>query len=290
MASSEAASDMPGFTALTEQILVREADKTAVARTRSDAQTVIIYGWGDGQPRHVFKYAEGYRQLFPAAKQVVVLASIAYAMWWRMPRCSQKMTTVIDAAFAQAAPSQRVLIHVMSATGSVFYAATLHAHLSTKASLLPHQLVVFDSAPTVSNSFSMPIRVSHAMARSSTYKSPLLYSVWQKSLAALCLLHAMLLGLARRESVWLSAWRILTTDAGFASTQTLRLYLYSKTDDLVPWRDVELHMAQSATRGWQTRRHLFEGSGHVAHMRLSSHQYWAAVQRAWRRAGHGCRL
>lgn len=70
------------------------------------------------------------------------------------------------------------------------------------------------------------------------------------------------------------------------STQTPRLYIYSKKDELVPWQEVEKHIETAKTSGFNVRSEVYEDSAHVAHMRLDPKRYWASVQDLWQIACH----
>jgi hypothetical protein len=65
---------------------------------------------------------------------------------------------------------------------------------------------------------------------------------------------------------------------------TRYLYLYSKEDDLVGYKDVEKHAAEARQRGWQAETEMFNGSPHVMHMRQFPDQYWNAISTTWNQA------
>lgn len=56
-------------------------------------------------------------------------------------------------------------------------------------------------------------------------------------------------------------------------------YIYSESDDLVPWTDVEEHAAMAVTKGRKVELEKFKGSPHVGHMRQDPEKYWAIVKR-----------
>jgi hypothetical protein len=58
----------------------------------------------------------------------------------------------------------------------------------------------------------------------------------------------------------------------------IRCYIYSDTDELVDWRDVESHAVNAEAQGWAVRRELFRNSPHVAHMRTEPDRYWGIVR------------
>lgn len=300
-----------GFTALSDQVFVRDASSDAVPRKGNDPTTVIIYGWGDGLPKHVAKYADGYRELFPAARQVVVLSPISRAMFSDLRQRSEHMEPVVRAVFggdeaargrrgSSKAESEGVLIHTMSNTGAVNYAATLHAYReahgganangkattasSSPSPTMPHQLLIMDSTPgSTDMSTSNVARWSRAMAIGTAAWFPWPSAVTQAIWATVLCLNAMYAFLIGRESA--GAWsRRAVNDEAYEAHAARKLYMYSKEDDLISWEDIEAHVAETRERGWEADTELFEGSGHVGHMRKHPEQYWATIRASWERA------
>ncbi|KND86458.1 hypothetical protein TOPH_08941 [Tolypocladium ophioglossoides CBS 100239] len=289
---------MAGFTALSDQVFVREGslDDGAPARA-TDPDTVLIYGWGDGLPRHVAKYADGYRALYPRAKQVVVLSPIAKAMFSDLRQRTTQMAPVVGAAFAAGAgegegegegeAKRAVLVHTMSNTGAVNYAATLNAYREARGAALPHQLLVMDSTPGGTDMTASNVaRWSRAMAMGTAGWFPWPAVVTQAIWSLALLLNGVYAWSIGRESA--GAWsRRAANDAALETRAARRLYLYSQEDDLIAWQDVELHVAEARERGWAADTEVFRGSGHVGHMRRFPGQYWGAIGGAWRRAVGG---
>lgn len=65
------------------------------------------------------------------------------------------------------------------------------------------------------------------------------------------------------------------------NSQTPRLYVFSKKDELVPWQAVQQHAEAAKTLGLNVRYEIYEESAHVAHMRLDPKRYWASIQDLW---------
>jgi hypothetical protein len=62
---------------------------------------------------------------------------------------------------------------------------------------------------------------------------------------------------------------------------TARLYIYSKTDELMPPGDVEGHAELAKRNGLQVRLEKYDESPHVAHARTDPVRYWNAVKQLW---------
>lgn len=65
-----------------------------------------------------------------------------------------------------------------------------------------------------------------------------------------------------------------------------RTYIYSPEDEMVEYRHVERHAEEAREKraGVKVRTERFEGSRHVAHMRLDPERYWRVVGDTWRDA------
>ncbi|KAH6621672.1 hypothetical protein B0J18DRAFT_369149 [Chaetomium sp. MPI-SDFR-AT-0129] len=66
-----------------------------------------------------------------------------------------------------------------------------------------------------------------------------------------------------------------------AQAELRRTYVYGEGDKLVDWRDVEAHAAEAERKGFAVRREKFEGSAHVAHVRVDADRYWRVVTETW---------
>lgn len=65
------------------------------------------------------------------------------------------------------------------------------------------------------------------------------------------------------------------------NSQTPRLYVFSKKDELVPWQGVQQHVEAAKKSGLSVWCEVYEKSAHVAHMRLDPKRYWASIQDLW---------
>lgn len=68
-------------------------------------------------------------------------------------------------------------------------------------------------------------------------------------------------------------------DSGLINKKAKRCYLYSETDDLIPWTDVEQHAAEAKDKGWEVTLEKFDDSPHVMHMRTDPKRYWNVVSK-----------
>lgn len=65
-------------------------------------------------------------------------------------------------------------------------------------------------------------------------------------------------------------------------SQIPRTYLFSESDDLIFWKDVEEHGVRSAqTCGARSLLVRFKDTGHCGHARGNEELYWGIVKRTW---------
>ncbi|KAI1177336.1 hypothetical protein F4777DRAFT_542626 [Nemania sp. FL0916] len=286
------ASGFPGYTPISNRIFIRNerADPdsaTAQSKTvTSPPTTILVYGWGDASPKHVAKYSEGYHALFPTARIVVIINPILAATTHLLPQRTQSMRPLIDACFPNKDDgSERVIMHIMSNTGGIYAAATLNAYRERHGvdATLPHHLCVSDSTPGSLNFTSEVWRWSRAMAMGVPKWIPIPFK-FSHALCAAFLAFVYYLAVAMGiEPSGSHAARIFT-EHGFATPKALRLFCYSKEDDLIYWEDLEENAAIAQNKGYTTVLEEFKGSPHVGHMRMHPEQYWGTILRCWKDA------
>ncbi|KAI1815549.1 DUF829-domain-containing protein [Poronia punctata] len=277
----------PGHTRIANRIYVRNESSSSEQKTTStDPTAIIIYGWGDGRPKNVGKYADGYHALFPSARIFVVINPILDATTQTLGRRTQTMMPLIDALFPEkAGGDERIILHIMSNTGGIYAAATLNAYRERfgQDTCLPHHLCVSDSTPGSLNFGTEVWRWSRAMAMGVPKWVPLPF-VFSQFLCCLflCIVFYAAQAAGIEPSGPYSVRVFLEHD--MTTPRALRLFMYSREDDLIHWEDLEEQAAIAKRKGYRTVLERFEGSPHVGHMRVHPKQYWAAILRSWNQA------
>ncbi|KAH6611704.1 hypothetical protein B0J18DRAFT_442034 [Chaetomium sp. MPI-SDFR-AT-0129] len=299
-----------GFKKLSDQVYVQEGQPSTQDPRHPTA--IVIYGWGDARPRHVAKYIDGYRQLYPHSKIVLIFSPILKALYQTLEARSRTMVPVIEAidpglllsnngknnttttTTGPIAPSERVLLHVMSNTGGINCAATLHAYAAhangASSSVFPHHLLVCDSTPGSTHFIPNIGRWSRAMALGATPRwfgskpgtGPLFALIQLLAVLFLGCLHGLGWVLGTTSAAGFSTRAV--NDPALSDRTAKRLYLYSQADDIIGWEDIEEHAADARQKGWDVTTEMFEGTPHVGHMRAHPEQYWGAIAAAWEEA------
>lgn len=276
----------PGFSAISDRVYLRDGHEKVKPAPADEPTTIIIYGWGDGMPKNVSKYSDGFHELYPSARILAVLSGTFQASNQPEEQRIQAMMPVVDTVFPTPSGSgsdERILLHCMSNTGGIFLAATFAAYQRRHGvdKRLPHQLLVCDSTPGSLDFASQVSRWSRAMAVGSAKYFPwpfiITHGLWYTFLWGNYLWQC--LSAAEPSGNW--AMRIMN-DKSMASVEVPRLYLYSKEDEIIWWEDLEETVAQVKMEGFLVDLERFEGSPHVGHMRMHPEQYWNKISGSWK--------
>ena len=279
---------LAGFTRLSEQVYVLDKPQGDGEREPLHPSTVMIYGWGDARPKHVAKYVEGYRRLFPHARIILVFSPILKALLASLPARTLNMQPTLDALLringltekGDGLADTNILVHCMSNTGGINLAATMNAYAERFHSALPHRLAVLDSTPGSTDFFPNVGRWSRALAVGAATYLPLPFAITRGIAAAfLATLYGANWLIGRINAANFSVAAV--NDTRWCPLDAKRLYLYSKEDEIIIWSDIEKHAAEAKERGYAVDTEMFEGTPHVGHMRKHPEQYWAAIARGW---------
>ncbi|KAL1968003.1 hypothetical protein VTN77DRAFT_2420 [Rasamsonia byssochlamydoides] len=300
---------LPGFNPVTSKIFVYEPQpqpQSSLPSSVPPPTTIIVFGWGDGQPRHVAKFTDEYKSLYPAARIIGVLSASKDIIFNSRRSAIAVMLPVVALLSSGSSSSgeenvnqegkasdERVLIHVLSNGGCVNFEATCAAYYSVFACPFPHSLLVLDSALGGGRFVTEVGRMSRAVAVGVLAAFPIsriMPAAAAQTVAQLtCLMWLtamvgvpeLLLG---RENPVSVARRSLNSSRHLMDPTAERLYIYSVSDNIIDWKDVERHAAEAAARDCVVRREKFEDSPHVSHLKRHRQRYWDAVTRAWKDA------
>ncbi|KAF3059312.1 hypothetical protein GL218_04625 [Daldinia childiae] len=277
---------LSGFTPISDRIFIRNEDSSETTKkTPNDhPTTIIIYGWGDGSPKTVAKYVDGYNKLFPGARILMVISSTFAATSQSLDQRTKDMMPIIDTVFPTPHDDlSRILLHIMSNTGCIYAAATLNAYQERhgKDKALPHHLCINDSTPG-SFDFAKEVgRWSKAMAVGTAKWFPWPFTVtrriWWTFLYTMHLIEKAI----GREPSGIYSGRVFL-DHSIATPRAPRAYLYSKKDDIIWWEDIEAQAKVAKNKGYKTTLEMFDDSPHVGHMRVHPARYWSTIENHWK--------
>lgn len=146
--------------------------------------------------------------------------------------------------------------------------------------------LVIDSSPSAGNFRTLPLAFTIAI------RNPVVLAIVG---AFISLIHALRLSIymvSGVETLGLAYPKMLLRPRvlPWTNSQTPRLYIFSKKDKLVPWKDIQQHVLAAKASGLNVRCEIFEESRHVAHMLYDPERYWASIQNVWQIACHQSRV
>ncbi|KAF9238547.1 hypothetical protein BU15DRAFT_75238 [Melanogaster broomeanus] len=294
-----------GFVTIGDEIYISLVPTNGAATNENEPAPhviLILYPKQLGaQARHLQNYTRPYAKLYPNAAQILVKCSPSFIYTSERGK-QRRLLPVVDALEAlDCLPAggasvkhvnrvrPRVLIHVFSNGGSAQLTA-LGRLLSSKYPSLPpsERLVsalILDSCPAAGD-----VRTIYAAFRRAVSNLVARCII----LALLYIVHAIHLCLSMafgKEMIVLEYQKMQLLKRRllpWMNAGTPRLYIFSKKDEQMPWKEIQQHAESGKKAGLDVRCELFEESGHVAHMRLDRKRYWASVQDVWEGACREC--
>ncbi|KAI9566864.1 hypothetical protein HD554DRAFT_2272954 [Boletus coccyginus] len=301
-----------GFVTIAPGIYISLAPVHAAALQPNDSapNVILIFGWMGALTRHLQNYPKKYAELYPHATQIIV--KCAPSFFWTSERAQQnRLLSVVEALEGLGClPSTqeptrvraRVLVHSFSngtddksrhslntrlhvKLGGAAQVTSLGRLLSSKYPSIPPSehlvsALILDSSPSIGNFRTI------GMAFSIAIRNPIVRYI---ALVLIYIVHAFRLSLQTVFGIDTIGTRCLKALLNprllpWMKLQTPRLYVFSKKDELVPWKAVQQHAKAAKTSGQNVRCEVYEESAHVAHMRADPKRYWASIQDLWETA------
>jgi hypothetical protein len=257
--------------------------RSSSTNTNADHQPrlIVIAGWTDAKDAHLAKYIVKYQSLYPAAQILLLKSTMSCIL--RPSQIGPAMkpaASVVRAAFptpVSSSPSSPplLLIHMFSNGGSCSIAKLYEQYAAmtgfNEEKRLPPHVTIFDSCPGL---FRIPRAVAFISVGLSFFQrliaTPFLY-LW-----AILWTGAMALGLL--PPLLSDGYNSHNSHEG-NTAEMRRAYIYSATDTLTDYNDVETHAAEAESKGFSMALEKYKGSAHVAHSRKDESRYWEIVRR-----------
>jgi hypothetical protein len=139
--------------------------------------------------------------------------------------------------------------------------------------------IIFDSSPSVDNLRTYKLALSTIFRKPIVRFLALMFMYAMHGIRSVGLSAVFGDGMMIMENLHIELLnpRILP----WMGLHTPRLYLFSRSDKMIPWQDVIRHAETAKERGMDAHCELFEESEHVAHAMLETEKYWSSVQGVW---------
>lgn len=263
------------FTKLGPSVYIQDPKDTT---TQDGLPVIFIAFWMNAPPRALAKYVVEYRRLVPSAR-IIFIRSSSNDFFFRSTASAQqaRVAPAVAALRASVTPENPVFMHLFSNGGLFSTAHMLKAYRQALGKPLPISSMIIDSAPGTAStsaamkafSFALPkLWILRLIGKSALWITLVLIKIYQTITRS-----PDAVSLARKAINDKSL-----VQAANAKGVLTRCYIYSDSDDLVDWRDVEKHASESEVSGWVVHREKFQGTPHVGHMRAQPERYWSIVK------------
>jgi hypothetical protein len=236
---------------------------------------ILFMAWLDAQPRYIAKYADHYKTLYPTASIILVTTSTAEAIV-RSEANNIKNFSPVAAALLNLSPDAKILLHTFSNGGISSAVLIAEEYHRSSGAPLPIQAQIFDSCPGSPHFWSDIRAISAGLPR-----NPVIRTLGMATLTVMYTVYIAIWWATGSENPVLGN-RALVNRGELFSKRAPRAYIYSREDAMVEWTDVESHIADAKSAGYDVSAELFEGTQHVSHMPKDSGRYWGIVQSVWK--------
>ena len=238
---------------------------------------IILCTWyGGATPRRVAKYTSGYRQRYPRTSILLINTSFRDYVARSLHSIDGNLTPAKNTITKtlQSTPDARILLHVFSNGGCNTVTQLARAMKSEPVNLKSAlKLIIFDCCPGDSSFDRLYAAGAVALPTAQPGRAigtAVLYSTAKVGYA--------LQSIKAMRSI--DDYRADLNDTEIFG-EARRLYLYSRIDNMIPWKDVEGHMIEASRRGYRVTGVSFEDGKHCGLVMGDERRYWDAVERAW---------
>ncbi|OJI80177.1 hypothetical protein ASPTUDRAFT_193602 [Aspergillus tubingensis CBS 134.48] len=238
---------------------------------------IILCTWyGGATPRRVAKYTSGYRQRYPRTSILLINTSFRDYVARSLHSIDGNLTPAKNTITKtlQSTPDARILLHVFSNGGCNTVTQLARAMKSEPVNFKSAlKLIIFDCCPGDSSFDRLYAAGAVALPTAQPGRAigtAVLYSTAKVGYA--------LQSIKAMRSI--DDYRADLNDTEIFG-EARRLYLYSRIDNMIPWKDVEGHMIEASRRGYRVTGVSFEDGKHCGLVMGDERRYWDAVERAW---------
>ncbi|KAF7113649.1 hypothetical protein CNMCM5793_003005 [Aspergillus hiratsukae] len=257
--------------------------------SNSDPSIIILCTWlGGASPRRINKYVALYRALFPESSILLITTTLPditirpfSVLRARLKPAREAICRIVSQkAEDTTGPKNDALLHVFSHGGcntAIQLALSMKENSGPNAlHRLPLRGVIFDCCPGETD-----FRRSYNAAVLSLPQGGRLVQ-----LAGRAVLYTTVGTITSIQNMGLMSsvndLRHQLNDEAVLGRQARRLYMCSKADTMVDWRDVVSHMETAREQGYQADGVIFQNSPHCALMLEDEKKYWTSIKQFWR--------
>lgn len=237
----------------------------------SPKSIIILCTWMAAQPKLISRYADHLISDFPQSIILLITTSVGEFINLPSETWSQRLDPLVEVLLSYPEVPLRGCVYSNGGVHALNQLAG--AYQSRTGSTLPIERLVIDSAPG-----SPEIGVSHRAMILSLQPPSYAYHLASVILwiyLGMYWTYKTLFGV--ENPIQVVRDRLNDTRLYKVGEDEERVYIYSKTDQLVPWDSVESSANEAEKKGWEIKLEMFQGSKHVAHAVVDKERYWKTV-------------
>lgn len=231
------------------------------------------------QPKHIAKYVAHLQLMFSNATIIPFPAcSLAEFTYKSVSAQAEEMQPALNGIFEHATSRRGLLVFAFSNGGCYHFSLFAHLWCQVMGKPLPVEAIIFDSAP----GRGTWARISTALDESVIPPSwPLPFRMLAKSAVRFGVgTYILTVQAMGSENIVERVWKTLN-DASVIDLKAAKGFVFSKSDQMVRYQDVEAHAEEAEILGWCVLKEFFEETGHARHMLADEERYWAFVNKVW---------
>jgi hypothetical protein len=250
-------------------------DSKTNGTTKSTPQPglIILSTWMGASPRHILKYTNTYRRLYPASPLLVLTNNMRDIIVKTSKEHKRNLSAAISVirGAQQSDSGGNILLHIFSNGGAHHAAQLAKFYRLQYGTPLPVTGIALDSAPGRATYGRSIAAMSVGLPRFFLFR-----------FVGLLMLHVICIGMwikhhiLKRENVITRVRRELN-DSSLFPVSAKKVYLYSPSDAMVGWEDVERNAKEAEEVGYSVYMAKFDESKHVGHVMEDPERYWGAV-------------
>lgn len=258
-----------GFTELNDITSIYRSDQSGQPITTSGPCLIVYCSWMGAAAKHIAKYTNGYRRLFPDAS-ILLIQSTLQNMFVGSDLTAAR--EVVNSFIKLSNGNDPYIVLHACSNGGARNATWMAERLLETHSSLPFRSLILDCCPGKGDPKTATEAVSLSLPKQRLVRivgSWALYAAF----TAMMVIYTIL---GWEDSV--TEIRRKLNDANVFSNETPRLYVYSENDVLVKWQHVHEHAEDAKEKGYAVKEERFKKAAHVALLMEDSEKYWKAVQ------------
>ncbi|VUC29617.1 unnamed protein product [Clonostachys rosea] len=284
----------PAPVQLSPSVFLYEEDpslRNSYHEDQNGPRLVVLATWAFAHDKHIIKYIDRYRELFPNVSILVVKSFLRHFFWIPGARkelepaaiAIRNLLGVNDHTETSTIGGPPMVVHLFSNSGLATtynlcdaYSSTTEIDKTNPKDRLPLHATIFDSSPGTYEYLSVASAVMFGVPPGR----------WLAWIIATPLAHLLSMSLWVWVRVlggadWPRVWGQAANNAT-RSVETCRSYVFSTVDPLVKKDAVQSHAKDAPVERFNVLYQAdFGNSKHVSHARFNPDLYWRVVKETW---------